>query len=270
MSRSATTGSRTWTLSRPRASSSCARWSPSSSGRCCSSPAARTRSSCCGWPRRRSRRPASRSRSCTSTPGTTSPRCSTSATAGSTSSGVQLIVASVQEAIDSGLVREPRRRHAQPDPDAGAARRGREVPLRRAVRRRPPRRGEGPRQGAGLLLPRRVRPVGPEEPAARAVVALQRPASHPGESIRVFPLSNWTELDVWHYIARERHRAAGDLLRARARGGRARRHALRRQRVPAGCATGETSFAEHGALPHRRRRLAAPPRSAPTRTPSTR
>ena len=26
---------------------------------------------------------------------------------------------------------------------------------------------------------------------------------HPGESIRVFPLSNWTELDVWRYIARE-------------------------------------------------------------------
>jgi sulfate adenylyltransferase subunit 2 len=25
-----------------------------------------------------------------------------------------------------------------------------------------------------------------------------------GESIRVFPLSNWTELDVWHYIHRER------------------------------------------------------------------
>jgi sulfate adenylyltransferase subunit 2 len=25
----------------------------------------------------------------------------------------------------------------------------------------------------------------------------------PGESIRVFPLSNWTELDVWQYIARE-------------------------------------------------------------------
>ena len=22
----------------------------------------------------------------------------------------------------------------------------------------------------------------------------------PGESIRVFPLSNWTELDVWHYL----------------------------------------------------------------------
>jgi sulfate adenylyltransferase subunit 2 len=26
----------------------------------------------------------------------------------------------------------------------------------------------------------------------------------PGESIRVFPLSNWTELDVWHYIRAER------------------------------------------------------------------
>lgn len=26
---------------------------------------------------------------------------------------------------------------------------------------------------------------------------------HPGESMRVFPLSNWTELDVWRYIARE-------------------------------------------------------------------
>jgi sulfate adenylyltransferase subunit 2 len=26
---------------------------------------------------------------------------------------------------------------------------------------------------------------------------------HPGESVRVFPLSNWTELDVWQYIGRE-------------------------------------------------------------------
>lgn len=26
---------------------------------------------------------------------------------------------------------------------------------------------------------------------------------NPGESIRVFPLSNWTELDIWHYIYRE-------------------------------------------------------------------
>ncbi|SMB23741.1 sulfate adenylyltransferase, subunit 2 [Sterolibacterium denitrificans] len=27
--------------------------------------------------------------------------------------------------------------------------------------------------------------------------------SHKGENIRVFPISNWTELDVWQYIARE-------------------------------------------------------------------
>jgi sulfate adenylyltransferase subunit 2 len=27
---------------------------------------------------------------------------------------------------------------------------------------------------------------------------------HPGENIRVFPISNWTELDVWCYIAKER------------------------------------------------------------------
>jgi sulfate adenylyltransferase subunit 2 len=27
---------------------------------------------------------------------------------------------------------------------------------------------------------------------------------HAGESVRVFPLSNWTEMDVWHYIRRER------------------------------------------------------------------
>jgi sulfate adenylyltransferase subunit 2 len=27
---------------------------------------------------------------------------------------------------------------------------------------------------------------------------------HPGEHIRVFPISNWTELDIWQYIERER------------------------------------------------------------------
>lgn len=27
---------------------------------------------------------------------------------------------------------------------------------------------------------------------------------HPGEHLRVFPISNWTELDVWQYIQRER------------------------------------------------------------------
>jgi sulfate adenylyltransferase subunit 2 len=34
--------------------------------------------------------------------------------------------------------------------------------------------------------------------------ALYNARKRPGESLRVFPLSNWTELDVWQYIARER------------------------------------------------------------------
>jgi sulfate adenylyltransferase subunit 2 len=33
--------------------------------------------------------------------------------------------------------------------------------------------------------------------------ALYNGRIHPGESMRVFPLSNWTELDVWQYIQRE-------------------------------------------------------------------
>ncbi|MCD8009503.1 MAG: sulfate adenylyltransferase subunit CysD [Lachnospiraceae bacterium] len=33
---------------------------------------------------------------------------------------------------------------------------------------------------------------------------LYNTAIHKGESIRVFPLSNWTEKDIWQYIARER------------------------------------------------------------------
>ena len=33
--------------------------------------------------------------------------------------------------------------------------------------------------------------------------ALYNGRIHPGENIRVFPISNWTELDVWQYIERE-------------------------------------------------------------------
>ena len=40
---------------------------------------------------------------------------------------------------------------------------------------------------------------------------------HPGESIRVFPLSNWTELDIWHYIGAEELDMPVDLFRPRAR-----------------------------------------------------
>ena len=46
----------------------------------------------------------------------------------------------------------------------------------------------------------RAAPLGSQGAAPRAVAALQRPQRSPGESVRVFPLSNWTELDVWQYI----------------------------------------------------------------------
>ena len=36
----------------------------------------------------------------------------------------------------------------------------------------------------------------------------------PGEHVRVFPISNWTELDVWQYIAEERLELPDDLLRS--------------------------------------------------------
>ncbi len=46
-----------------------------------------------------------------------------------------------------------------------------------------------------------------------------------GESIRVFPLSNWTELDVWHYIHLEQHPGGAAVFRQAAGGAGARRSA---------------------------------------------
>ncbi len=100
--------------------------------------------------------------------------------------GARLVVASVQDVDRPGPGGRGDRPTGQPQPapDHHAARRHRGAPLRRRVRRRPARRGEGPGQGAGVQLPRRVRPVGPQEPAARAVEPLQRPPppgrAHPG------------------------------------------------------------------------------------------
>jgi sulfate adenylyltransferase subunit 2 len=45
--------------------------------------------------------------------------------------------------------------------------------------------------------------LGSEAPAARAL-ALYNGRKAKGESLRVFPLSNWTELDVWQYVESER------------------------------------------------------------------
>ena len=50
------------------------------------------------------------------------------------------------------------------------------------------------RDGHGQWDPRNQRPE---------LWGLYNGRIHPGESIRVFPLSNWTELDIWRYIAAE-------------------------------------------------------------------
>ena len=116
--------------------------------------------------------------------------------------GVQLVVASVPEALESGLVRESpdgmRNRLQTPvlldavskyrfDALFGGARRDEE-------KARAKERVFSFRDEFGQWDPRNQRPE---------LWALYNGRHSVGESIRVFPLSNWTELDVWHYIARE-------------------------------------------------------------------
>ena len=146
--------------------------------------------------------------------------------------GTRLIVASVQDSIDAGRVVEETGRFAiaQPAADDHAAGRDRRAPVRRRVRRGPAGRGEGPGQGAGVLLPGRVRPVGPEEPAARAVEPLQ----HPDPPGRAHPGVPAVQLDRAGRLAVHRPRgarAAVHLLRAPAAGLRAGRDPAGRQPV---------------------------------------
>ena len=42
----------------------------------------------------------------------------------------------------------------------------------------------------------------------------------PGQTMRRFPLSNWTEIDVWHYVRREGLPVVPLYFAARAAGGR--------------------------------------------------
>ena len=89
-----------------------------------------------------------------------------------------------------------------------------------------------------------------------------------GEQIRVFPISNWTELDVWQYIAREQLELPSIYFAHE-------RQVFRRdgmlyavsefvERLP-----GEEPFAA-GALPHRRRHDLHRAASSRTRRPSRR
>jgi sulfate adenylyltransferase subunit 2 len=118
--------------------------------------------------------------------------------------GTRLIVASVQDSIDAGRVAEETGRFAsrnrlqtttlldaiaehQFDAVFGGARRDEE-------KARAKERVFSFRDEFGQWDPKNQRPE---------LWNLYNTRIHRGEHIRVFPLSNWTELDVWQYIGRE-------------------------------------------------------------------
>ncbi|MDQ6650539.1 MAG: sulfate adenylyltransferase subunit CysD [Actinomycetota bacterium] len=118
--------------------------------------------------------------------------------------GVRLVVASVQAAIDDGRVREqtgPRasRNLLQTVPLLDAINEHRFDAVFGGARRdeekaRAKERIVSVRDEFGQWDPKNQRPE---------LWSLYNPRHRPGEHVRVFPLSNWTELDVWSYIARE-------------------------------------------------------------------
>jgi sulfate adenylyltransferase subunit 2 len=118
--------------------------------------------------------------------------------------GARLVVASVQEAIDAGKVVEETGRFASRnrlqttalldaiadnkfDAVFGGARRDEE-------KARAKERVFSFRDEFGQWDPKNQRPE---------LWSIYNTRIRQGEHIRVFPLSNWTELDVWHYIERE-------------------------------------------------------------------
>lgn len=117
---------------------------------------------------------------------------------------LQMLVASVEEGIKSGLVREEKGENASRnrlqtpvllefiethgiDAAIGGARRDEE-------KARAKERFFSHRDAFGQWDPKNQRPE---------VWNLFNGKYHPGEHFRIFPISNWTELDVWHYIQRE-------------------------------------------------------------------
>ena len=82
-----------------------------------------------------------------------------------------------------------------------------------------------------------------------------------GESIRVFPLSNWTEIDVWQYIHAEEIPVVPLYFAQRARSRRARQLAHRARAVVRSAAAGRAARAR--AVPHAIARLLAVHRRRP-------
>ncbi len=116
--------------------------------------------------------------------------------------GIQLVVASVQDAIDRGVVAEEAngsRNRIQTPVLLEAAEKYRFDALFGGARRdeekaRAKERVFSFRDEFGQWDPKNQRPE---------LWSLYNGRVAPGESIRVFPLSNWTELDIWSYIADE-------------------------------------------------------------------
>ncbi len=117
--------------------------------------------------------------------------------------GLRLHVARVQEYLDDGRLRERpdgTRNPLQIVPLLDAIGEGRYDAVFGGGRRdeekaRAKERVFSLRDEFGAWDPRRQRPE---------LWQLYNGRHAPGEHVRVFPLSNWTELDVWQYIARER------------------------------------------------------------------
>ncbi|MEO3782533.1 sulfate adenylyltransferase subunit CysD [Actinocorallia sp. B10E7] len=118
--------------------------------------------------------------------------------------GLRLVVASVQDAIDKGHVVEQKGRRASRN-------KLQTVPLLNAIeehgftaafggarrdeeKARAKERVVSFRDEFGQWDPKNQRPE---------LWNLYNTKIHPGEHVRVFPLSNWTELDIWDYIRRE-------------------------------------------------------------------
>lgn len=119
--------------------------------------------------------------------------------------GVEVLVRSVEDSIARGRLREEPGSHPsrnalqtvtlldaitefQFDAAIGGARRDED-------KARSKERLFSHRDSFGQWDPRRQRPE---------LWNLYNARHHPGEHFRIFPLSNWTELDVWHYLAQSR------------------------------------------------------------------
>ncbi|MFM8793289.1 MAG: sulfate adenylyltransferase subunit CysD [Acidimicrobiales bacterium] len=117
--------------------------------------------------------------------------------------GLELVVASVQKSIDDGRI-------ADPGP-TGSRNRQQAVTLLDAIKEHKfdaafggGRRDEDKARAKERILSFRDR-TGAWEPRAQRPEPwnVLNPRIAKGEHLRAFPLSNWTELDVWEYIDRE-------------------------------------------------------------------